>query len=58
MERAAKRRYVGIDLGKRTYAMAVIGKKGIVAYSNGRMDSEGRAKLYGKLEKVDKVAAD
>jgi transposase len=55
MERE-KRRYVGIDLGKRTYAMAVIGKKGNVVHSNGRTDSEGRTALYGKLEKGDKVA--
>jgi hypothetical protein len=42
-----KRRYVGIDLGKRTYAMAVIGKSGKVSHSNGRTNSEGRAALYG-----------
>jgi predicted NBD/HSP70 family sugar kinase len=29
-----KRRYVGIDLGKRTYAMAVIGKTGKVTHDN------------------------
>jgi transposase len=36
--------------------MAVIGKTGKVSHSNGRTDSEGRAALYGKLEKSDKVA--
>jgi len=51
-----KRRYVGIDLGKRTYAIAVIGKSGKVSHSNGRTSSEGRAALYGKLEASDKVA--
>jgi transposase len=51
-----KRRYVGIDLGKRTYTVAVIGKTGKVSHSNGRTDSVGRAALYGKLEKGDKVA--
>jgi transposase len=51
-----QRRYVGLDIGKRTYAMAVIGKNGKVSHSNGRTDSEGRAALYGKLEKSDKVA--
>jgi hypothetical protein len=56
MERAEKRRYVGIDLGKRTYTMAVIGKKGSVVHSNGRTDNAGRARLYGKLQKGDKVA--
>ncbi|MDR2740499.1 MAG: IS110 family transposase [Treponema sp.] len=54
--KSEKRRYVGIDLGKRTYTMAVIGKTGKVNHSNGRTDSEGRAALYGKLEKGDKVA--
>jgi transposase len=53
--KSEKRRYVGIDLGKRTYTMAVIGKTGKVSHSNGRTDSEGRAALYGKLEKGDKV---
>jgi transposase len=53
---AEKRRYVGIDLGKRTYAMAVIGKHGKVSQSNGRTHSEGRAALYGKLLPGDKVA--
>jgi transposase len=54
--KSEKRRYVGIDLGKRTYTMAVIGKTGKVVHSNGRTDSEGRGGLYGKLEKGDKVA--
>jgi transposase len=53
--KSGKRRYVGIDLGKRTYTMAVIGKTGKTSHSNGRTDSEGRAALYGKLEKSDKV---
>jgi|GEM_PF-3717821 len=30
------RRYVGIDLGKRTYEMAIVGKNGKVSMSNGR----------------------
>jgi transposase len=54
--KSGKRRYVGIDLGKRTYTMAVIGKSGKASHSNGRTDSGGRATLYGKLEKSDKVA--
>ncbi|MDR1306692.1 MAG: transposase, partial [Treponema sp.] len=54
--KSGTRRYMGIDLGKRTYTMAVIGKTGKVSLSNGRTDSEGRAALYGKLEKGDKVA--
>ncbi|GHV35157.1 IS110 family transposase [Spirochaetia bacterium] len=55
-EKAQKRRYVGLDLGKRTYAMAVIGKTGKVTHSNGRTSIEGRAALYKKLEATDKVA--
>jgi transposase len=51
-----KRRFVGIDLGKRTYAMGVIGMTGKVVHSNGRTNSEGRAALYRKLEAGDKVA--
>jgi transposase len=51
-----KRRYVGIDLGKRTYALAVIGKKGKVVFSNGKTNSEGRVALYRKLDASDKVA--
>jgi transposase len=54
--KSEKRRYVGIDLGKRTYTMAVIGKSGKASHSNGRTDGEGRAALYRKLEKSDKVA--
>jgi transposase len=51
-----KRRYVGIDLGKRTYSMAVVGKKDTVNFSNGKTSPEGRISLCGKLEKTDMVA--
>jgi transposase len=51
-----KRRYVGIDLGKRTYEMAVVGKNGKVTMSNGRTTTEGRQRLYKKLCPQDKVA--
>jgi hypothetical protein len=51
-----QRRYVGLDIGKRTYAMAVIGKNGKVSHSNGRTNSEGRVALYGQLSADDKVA--
>jgi hypothetical protein len=47
----AGRRYGGIDLGKRAYAMAVIGRDGKVRCSNGKTDSAGRQGLYGKLER-------
>ncbi|MDR1253065.1 MAG: hypothetical protein LBK62_13025 [Treponema sp.] len=56
MMKSGERRYVGIDLGKRTYTMAVIGKSGKVSHSNGRTDGGGRAALYRKLEKSDKVS--
>ncbi|GHU40784.1 hypothetical protein FACS1894190_08110 [Spirochaetia bacterium] len=55
---AAGRRYVGIDLGKRTYTPAIIGKKGAVTLSNGTTTLEGRIALYKKLEKTDRVAVE
>jgi hypothetical protein len=64
MQAEEKRRYVGIDVGKRTYAMAVISAHlkdvptGKVFHSNGRTNSEGRAALYRKLLKSDKVAVE
>jgi hypothetical protein len=51
-----KRQYVGFDLGKRTYTMAVIGKTGKVTLSNGWTSIEGRQALYRKLDKTDTVA--
>ena len=51
-----KRRYVGIDLGKRTYQMAIVGKSGKVTMSNGKTTVEGRQSLYKKLTAQDKVA--
>jgi hypothetical protein len=65
-----KGRYVGIDLGKRTWEMAIITRSGkfktneqgdaepeekTTRYS-GRTTAEGRLQLYGKLEAGDKVA--
>jgi transposase len=47
---------VGIDLGKRTYEMAVVGKGGKVTLSNGRTTIAGRQALYKKLRRQDKVA--
>jgi transposase len=52
----AKRRFVGIDLGKRTYEVAIVGKRGGVKLSNGKTTVEGRQALYRKLEAGDKVA--
>ena len=51
-----KPRYIGIDLGKRTYVMAITGKGVKVAMSNGRTSGEGRVTLYKKLLPTDKVA--
>jgi transposase len=51
-----KRRFVGIDLGKREYTMAVIGKNGKMSIHQGKTSIQGRQALYRKLEKTDKVA--
>jgi transposase len=49
-------RYVGIDLGKRTYTAAIVGKGGKVEKSNGKTYVEGRRSLYKKLQAGDRVA--
>jgi len=54
--KAEKRRFVGIDLGKREYTMAVIGKTGKMSIHEGKTSIQGRQALYKKLEKTDKVA--
>ena len=51
-----KRRYVGIDLGKREYTMAIIGRNGRMGIHKGTTMETGRAALYRLLEKDDKVA--
>ena len=51
-----KRRYVGIDLGKREYTMAIIGRNGKVSIHNGKTSIQGRQGLYRLLEKSDKIA--
>ena len=45
-----KRRFVGIDLGKREYTMAVIGKDGKMTIHQGKTSIQGRQALYEKLE--------
>jgi len=55
-EKKAAARFVGIDLGKRTYEVAIVGANGKVTMSNGRTTVEGRQKLYQKLTAQDKVA--
>jgi len=51
-----KRRFVGIDLGKREYTMAIIGKNGKMNIHQGKTSIQGRTALYKKLEAEDKVA--
>jgi transposase len=51
-----KRRFVGIDLGKREYTMAIIGKTGKMSIHQGKTSIPGRQALYKKLERTDKVA--
>ena len=55
-QKNAKTRFVGIDLGKRTYEIAIVGKGGKVTRSNGRTTVAGRQALYKKLQPTDKVA--
>ncbi|MDR2476170.1 MAG: hypothetical protein LBD18_00080, partial [Treponema sp.] len=51
-----KRRYVGIDLGKREYTMAIIGMNGKISIHTGKTSIQGRQALYKRLEAGDKVA--
>jgi hypothetical protein len=51
-----KRRYVGIDLGKREYTMAIIGMNGKMIIHTGKTSVQGREALYKRLEAGDKVA--
>ena len=51
-----KRRHVGIDLGKREYTMAIIGRNGKMSIHQGKTSDQGRQALYRLLERTDKVA--
>ena len=51
-----QKRFVGIDLGKRTYEMKVIGSNGKVTGTNGQTNPSGRKSLYRKLLATDRVA--
>jgi transposase len=51
-----KRRFVGIDLGKREYTMAIIGRNGKMSIHQGKTSIQGREALYKKLEAEDKIA--
>ena len=55
VERKKGSRFVGIDLGKRTYEAAFV-SKGAVTRSNGQTCAAGRRTLYRKLKPTDKVA--
>ena len=50
-----KSRYVGIDLGKRTFEVAIVGARGTVTRTNGKTSVLGRQWLYKKLRPQDKV---
>ena len=50
------RRYVGIDLGKREYTMAIIGEDKKMSVHQGKTSVPGRQALYEKLRAGDKVA--
>ena len=51
-----QRRFIGIDLGKRTYEMKIIGINGKVTGTNGQTNPSGRKLLYRKLLATDRVA--
>ena len=51
-----QKRFVGIDLGKRTYEMKIIGINGKVIGTNGQTNPSGRKLLYKKLLATDRVA--
>jgi len=53
---AERRRFVGIDLGKREYTTAVIGTNGKMKIHQGKTSIQGRQALYRLLERTDKVA--
>ena len=49
-------RFVGIDLGKRTYEMCLVDQKGKITRTNGKTDFKGLDKLCEKLSADDLVA--
>jgi hypothetical protein len=51
-----KRRYVGIDPGKREYTMAITGRDGTMKIHQGKTSIPWRQALYALLEKADKIA--
>ena len=55
MKEGERRRYVGIDLGKREYTMAIIGMNGKVSLHHGKTSTEGRISMYGLLREGDRI---
>ena len=51
-----QKRFVGIDLGKRTYEIKFINENGNVSGTNGVTSPAGRKALYKKLRSTDRVA--
>ena len=51
-----QKRFVGIDLGKRTYEIKFIHSNGKVTGTNGLTSPKGRKELYKKLNPTDRVA--
>ena len=51
-----QKRFVGIDLGKRTYEIKIIESDGKVRGTNGLTNPAGRKTLYRKLRCTDRVA--
>ena len=51
-----RKRFIGIDLGKRTYEIKIIESDGKVSGTNGLTNPSGRKTLYKKLRCTDKVA--
>lgn len=49
-------RFVGIDLGKKTYVLRVIDSNGKISGWNGENNKEGREELYRRLRTTDKIA--
>jgi transposase len=51
-----QRRFVGIDLGKREYTMAIIETNGKMQHHHGKTSAQGRQALLRLLKQADKVA--
>lgn len=51
-----RKRFIGIDLGKRTYEIKIIESDGKVSGTNGLTNPAGRKTLYRKLRCTDRVA--